>query len=173
MKNIRYLLALLMVLGGGYFIAKEQGFLTSAPATTSYQTKILPSPSSINLTNAPACEPIQYSITRIFAYKAYQDLTPCLAESVRFSRFESSDSRNLSPQEIVQEITKLSQGVNSWITNPDDAAVKKLRELHINAWSEAIIVLADNKTGFVFTLDKDKRIWTVVFITNYPAISQP
>lgn len=145
---------------GGYLISKGPAPVSPAPAS--------PAPAA----KQPPCEPMQYALTRIFAAKAYQDLANCLAPSVRYSRFESSDSRQLTPAQTVAEITSLTTGVQAWTTNPDDPVVKKLRANHINAWSEAYFALADNKTGFAFNLNREGQIQTVVLMTNYPALAR-
>lgn len=165
MLIFRYLLAAIIVLAGIYFIGREQGFFS----------KNLPEPrvtqQPVPTEKTPACDPIQYAVTRVFSSKTYKDLAPCLANSVRYSRFESSDSRNLNPEQLVQEISNLSREANSWITNPDDPAIKQLKIAHEVAWYDAVIVLADNKIGFAFNLDREGKIMTAVFISNYPAIS--
>lgn len=172
MKKILLCLLAFAIVGGSLYLIQRKVPLENKPAipspslSSAPQAILVPSPSA-PAPATPACEPMQYALTRIFAAKAYADLMPCLAPVVRFSRFESSQALSLGPEELVTQVQNLSAGVNSWITNPDDPAIKKLREAHINAWSDAYIVLADNARAFAFTLDKDGRIWTAVYIDNY------
>lgn len=155
---IRIILIIAIIAVAGYLIFSELKSPQPAPQPS-------PAPKAM-------CEPMQYSLTRIFAAKAYKDLANCLAPSVRYSRFESSDSRQLTPTQTVAEIAKLSSEVKVWTTNPDDPVMKKLRENHINAWSDAYFALADNKIGFAFDLNRDGQIQTVVFMSNYPALGR-
>jgi hypothetical protein len=182
MNLIKLILAFILVALGAFLLGKENLINYSNP--TPSPTPILvtptvsvnPSPSIQTTTTLTqidqSCRNIPQTVSQIFTSKNYDDLTYCLADSIFYSRYESEYHQDFNKTSLIAEIKKTSLSVKNWQVDQTNPTIVKIKQNHPVAWSDSIIVTADNNIAFAFSLDKNSKIMEITFIANYSEIVQ-
>lgn len=100
--------------------------------------------------------------------KSPEALENFMGDTVSFSNFESVSKKSLAPQAAAEQLVSYLNKASSWVMSQNDSDILKLKNDYPQAYFESFIILDDQKSGIAFSLNKDNKVLTVIFMSDYP-----